>query len=342
VIMKYPVRAALNPFASTIGYLLPFVVSGSIVVSLVLSLPTVGPLLLRALVAQDMFLAGAIVLLARGADRHRHVPLRSHADVDRPAHSLGPARMSTLAPPAACRRRTTAAEEKVAVATQLQLTWWRFRRHKVAVASGIIVLFFYLVAVFADFLATTDPYSTLAARSYIPPQSIHWFDDDGSFRPHVFALEGKRDMRTFRLVYVPNLDDKRYLRLFAEGYSYRLPRAVRDQPAPDRPRPRCRRGGALPLGHRPARPGFLVAAHARDPHVLDDRALRRRHLALPRRAARRHLRHVWRLDRHRHPAPDRDPALDPDHPALDGPGRRPADRPGACSRSTSRSPSSSR
>jgi peptide/nickel transport system permease protein len=63
VIVKYPVRAALNPFASTIGYLLPFVVSGSIVVSLVLSLPTVGPLLLRALVAQDMFLAGTIVLL---------------------------------------------------------------------------------------------------------------------------------------------------------------------------------------------------------------------------------------------------------------------------------------
>ena len=63
VILKYPVRAALNPFASTIGYLLPFVVSGSIVVSLVLSLPTVGPLLLRSLIAQDMFLAGTIVLL---------------------------------------------------------------------------------------------------------------------------------------------------------------------------------------------------------------------------------------------------------------------------------------
>ena len=63
VILKYPVRVALNPFASTIGYLLPYVVSGSIIVSLVLSLPTVGPLLLRALVAQDMFLAGTIVLL---------------------------------------------------------------------------------------------------------------------------------------------------------------------------------------------------------------------------------------------------------------------------------------
>ncbi|MBI2113568.1 MAG: ABC transporter permease [candidate division NC10 bacterium] len=63
VIVKYPVRVALNPFASTIGYLLPYVVSGSIIVSLVLSLPTVGPLLLKALIAQDMFLAGTIVLL---------------------------------------------------------------------------------------------------------------------------------------------------------------------------------------------------------------------------------------------------------------------------------------
>lgn len=63
VILKYPVRAALNPFASTIAYLFPFIVSGSIIVSLVLSLPTVGPLLLRALIAQDIYLAGTIVLM---------------------------------------------------------------------------------------------------------------------------------------------------------------------------------------------------------------------------------------------------------------------------------------
>ena len=63
VIVKYPVRVALNPFASTIGYTLPYIVSGSIIVSLVLGLPTVGPLLLKALIAQDMFLAGTIVLL---------------------------------------------------------------------------------------------------------------------------------------------------------------------------------------------------------------------------------------------------------------------------------------
>ena len=66
---------------------------------------------------------------------------------------------------------TTAAEEKVAVATQLQLTWWRFRKHKVAVASAFIVAFFYLVAVLADFLAVSNPHATEAGRSYIPDVS---------------------------------------------------------------------------------------------------------------------------------------------------------------------------
>ncbi len=63
VILKYPVRVALNPFISTVGWVLPGLVSGSIIVSVVLSLPTVGPLLLRSLMSQDMYLAGAFVLL---------------------------------------------------------------------------------------------------------------------------------------------------------------------------------------------------------------------------------------------------------------------------------------
>jgi len=63
VLLKYPVRVALNPFISTVGYSLPYIVSGSIIVSLVLNLPTVGPLLVTSLLAQDMFLAGAIILM---------------------------------------------------------------------------------------------------------------------------------------------------------------------------------------------------------------------------------------------------------------------------------------
>lgn len=63
LLMKYPVRLALNPFISTIAWLLPNLVSGSIIVAIVLSLPTAGPLLLQSLMAQDMYLAGAFILL---------------------------------------------------------------------------------------------------------------------------------------------------------------------------------------------------------------------------------------------------------------------------------------
>jgi peptide/nickel transport system permease protein len=121
--------------------------------------------------------------------------------------------------PVASAPLVTAAEEKVAAATQLQLTWWRFRKHKLAVASGIVVVLFYVMALLGDFLAVTEPHATDASRSYIPPQAIHFFDD-GAFRPHVYALKGKRDMRTFKLVYAPDPTDKRYLRLFAPGYRY--------------------------------------------------------------------------------------------------------------------------
>ncbi len=61
--LKYPVRVALNPFVSTVGWTLPVLVSGAAIVSIVLSLPTTGPLLLRALLSQDMYLAGSFILL---------------------------------------------------------------------------------------------------------------------------------------------------------------------------------------------------------------------------------------------------------------------------------------
>lgn len=63
LILKYPVRLALNPVVSLTAYILPTIVSGSIIVSVVLSLPTLGPVLLRSLLSQDMFLAGAIILM---------------------------------------------------------------------------------------------------------------------------------------------------------------------------------------------------------------------------------------------------------------------------------------
>jgi peptide/nickel transport system permease protein len=63
LLLKYPLRIALNPFISDIGSLLPHVISGSVIVSIVLSLPTTGPILLRALRTQDMYLAGSFLML---------------------------------------------------------------------------------------------------------------------------------------------------------------------------------------------------------------------------------------------------------------------------------------
>ncbi|MDE0026288.1 MAG: ABC transporter permease [Spirochaetaceae bacterium] len=63
LLMKYPIRIAINPVISTIGGLLPTIISGATLTSIVISLPTIGPLLLRALRAQDMFLAGSMLML---------------------------------------------------------------------------------------------------------------------------------------------------------------------------------------------------------------------------------------------------------------------------------------
>lgn len=63
LLLKYPVRVALNPLISTIGWVLPGIVSGSIITAVVLGLPTTGPLLLRALMNQDMYLAGSMIMI---------------------------------------------------------------------------------------------------------------------------------------------------------------------------------------------------------------------------------------------------------------------------------------
>jgi peptide/nickel transport system permease protein len=61
--IKYPIRMAINPLVSTVGYILPEIISGETLVAIVLSLPTVGPLLLTALLNQDQFLAGSLILM---------------------------------------------------------------------------------------------------------------------------------------------------------------------------------------------------------------------------------------------------------------------------------------
>jgi peptide/nickel transport system permease protein len=63
VVLKYPTRIALNPFLSTVGWTLPALFSGTLIVSVVLNLPTIGPLLLEALRTEDMYMAGSLLMI---------------------------------------------------------------------------------------------------------------------------------------------------------------------------------------------------------------------------------------------------------------------------------------
>ena len=113
------------------------------------------------------------------------------------------------------------AEQRIAVATQWQLMWWRFRKHKLALGGTIVLALFYFVSLFADFFAYADPNESDAQRSLIAPQTIHW-SDDGRFAPYVHPLKGTRDPRTFKRVYVPDPARKLPLQFFAHGEPYHL------------------------------------------------------------------------------------------------------------------------
>jgi peptide/nickel transport system permease protein len=99
--------------------------------------------------------------------------------------------------------------------------WWRFRKHHLAMAAGIVVVCFYLVAMFADFLATTDPELSDARRSLMPPQRLHWFDG-WSLQPHVYAVKGARDPKTFKRLYQVDPTQKIPVSFFARGFPYKL------------------------------------------------------------------------------------------------------------------------
>ncbi len=111
--------------------------------------------------------------------------------------------------------------DRISMATQWQLMWWRFRKHRLAVVAAVIIFGFYLVVIFAEFMAYATPLESEAERSLLPPQPIHLFDE-GRFSPHVFALTGKRDPRTFKRVYEPDPNQKVPVRFFAEGFEYKL------------------------------------------------------------------------------------------------------------------------
>ncbi len=144
--------------------------------------------------------------------------------MDRPPHPPGGPQIAEPGAPEAGLDPgavAPAAEERISVATQWQLMWWRFRRHKLAMAGTVVVALFYGVVVFADFFAYASPTASEAQRSLLPPQRIRWFDE-GRWAPHVYGLSGRRDPVTLKRVYTPDPEKKIPVRFFARGFEYRV------------------------------------------------------------------------------------------------------------------------
>ena len=114
-----------------------------------------------------------------------------------------------------------AAADRISMATQWQLMWWRFRKHRIAMVAAVLVAIMYTTVLFADFYAYADPNQSDAQLSLLSPQPLHWFDGD-KFSPHVYGLTGKRDPKTFKRVYQPDPNKKMVLRLFVSGYKYKF------------------------------------------------------------------------------------------------------------------------
>ncbi len=116
---------------------------------------------------------------------------------------------------------TSAAEERVSLASNWQLVWWRFKKHRLAMISGVVLILFYLVVLFPDFFSTLEPEATDARLAFIPIQHVTVFEGL-RFRPSVPAVEGKRNPVTLRMEWQMDKTQRIPIRVFARGYQYKV------------------------------------------------------------------------------------------------------------------------
>jgi peptide/nickel transport system permease protein len=114
--------------------------------------------------------------------------------------------------------------DKIFVASQWQLMWWRFREHKLAVVCTVIVILFYLVALGCEFFATQDPDLSSGSTKLLPPQAPHFIDASGQFhlRPFVYGIKRDRDPETLRPIYSTDKSVTYPIYFFVRGAKYKL------------------------------------------------------------------------------------------------------------------------
>lgn len=114
-----------------------------------------------------------------------------------------------------------AAEDRVSVASNWTLVWWRFRRHKLAMASLVLLVVLYAVVLCPAFFSTQDPERTDARQAFVPIQSLHLFDE-GRFDPWVSGIVGRRNPVTLRMEWTTDPTRKVRVGFLVEGEPYRL------------------------------------------------------------------------------------------------------------------------
>ena len=115
-------------------------------------------------------------------------------------------------------------DEEVYVASPRKLMWWKFRKHKMAVAAGIFLIILYFCAIFSEFVAPYDPFAFDARYTFLPPQTIHLIDENGQLqRPFTYEVKKQRDPVTFALTYTEDTTKpKHYVQIFVTGAPYKL------------------------------------------------------------------------------------------------------------------------
>lgn len=121
--------------------------------------------------------------------------------------------------PALASQLSSKAEDRVSVASNWQLVWWRFRKNRLAVFSAMLLILFYVIVLVPDFFSTQDPEETEAARAFIPIQGISLFDSSG-FNFSVPAVTGQRNPVTLRMEWKIDETHRVPIRFFAPGYKY--------------------------------------------------------------------------------------------------------------------------
>ena len=108
----------------------------------------------------------------------------------------------------------------LANATQLQVMWWKFRRHRLALWSAVFLTVVYLIATFAEFVAPYGLHRNDTANIYAPPQAVHLFHEGEFIGPFVYARTMELDMENLRRVYTDDLARPEKLRFFCKGEPY--------------------------------------------------------------------------------------------------------------------------